>query len=75
MATEQQQLLAQLAQRLRRPVHGMAAFEDLSAEEIQQLMGYISQACEREQAAVRQDRRMVRSDQFTEKRAVYNEYE
>jgi hypothetical protein len=57
MATEQQQLLAQLAQRLRRPVQGMAAFEALSAEQIQQLMGYISLACEREQTAVREDLR------------------
>ncbi len=57
MATEQQRLLTQLAQRLRRPVHGLAAFEALSPEQIQQLMGYISMACEREQAAVRRDLR------------------
>lgn len=55
--TEQQRLLNQLSRRLRRPQASFAAFEALSAAEIDTLMGLIATACEREQAQVRDDLR------------------
>lgn len=55
--TEQQRLLNQLSRRLRRPQASFAAFEALSADEIEVLMGLIATACEREQQQLRTDLR------------------